>query len=55
MTAPGTLDRPLAPISLRALRDVDPYPAYAAIADADLGQGPQQRVRLGEGVGRERG
>jgi cytochrome P450 len=34
MTAPGTLDRPLAPVSLRALKDVDPYPAYAAIRAA---------------------
>lgn len=34
MTAPGTLDRPLAPVSLRALKDVDPFPAYAAIAAA---------------------
>ena len=26
-----TRDRPLAPVSLRDLRDVDPYPAYEVI------------------------
>lgn len=31
MTATVALDRPLAPVSLRDLRDVDPYPAYEAI------------------------
>ncbi len=34
MTAAGLIPRPLSPIALRTLRDIDPFPAYAQIAAA---------------------